>query len=227
MDSTVRAASAMLPRLRAELALLQGALSVTGQPTWLIHDPLQHSYIQIDLATYHTLAAWSDCRTLDDLLVSVKGQRQVEIDPDGVARLVDFLERHKLIDLNAGGEWKKLNQQHGRRHQSKLMWLAHNYLFLKIPLCRPQAFLDRSLPWVRSVFRPLLFRSLALFGVIGLYLVSRQWDAFISTFQQLLTWEGAAAVAVTIAAVKLATNSVMRIARSTSAAGFRLWELPS
>ena len=62
----------MLPSLRRELTLLEGSPSVTGEPRWLIHDPLQHRYIQIDEVTYLVLAVWSQCRTVDELLERVE-----------------------------------------------------------------------------------------------------------------------------------------------------------
>ena len=42
-----------LPRLRPELILIEGAPTAMGEPAWLIQDPLQHRYFQIDKPTYH------------------------------------------------------------------------------------------------------------------------------------------------------------------------------
>ena len=44
--------------------------------------------------------------------------------------------------------------------------------------------------------RPLFTRTavwiIALLGIAGLYLVSRQWEQFTGTFQFMLSWQGAA-----------------------------------
>ena len=60
-----------LPRLRPELILIEGAPTAMGEPAWLIQDPLQHRYFQIDKPTYHIFSVWSECRTVEELLAQV------------------------------------------------------------------------------------------------------------------------------------------------------------
>lgn len=77
------------------------------------------------------------------------------------------------------------------------------YLFVRIPILRPHRFLCASLPLVR----PLFSRSACLFvlvlGAVGLYLVSRQWEAFLGSFLHFFTVEGAALYGVALVAIKI------------------------
>lgn len=74
------------------------------------------------------------------------------------------------------------------------------YLFFRIPLARPDAFLRETLPWVRRVFLNRRFAwATALAGASGLFLAARQWDAFLHFF----TLEGAALAGLTLAATKV------------------------
>ena len=38
-------------------------------------------------------------------------------------------------------------------------WLLHNYLYIRIPLCSPQAFLQATLPFVSVTVQPLVLLS--------------------------------------------------------------------
>ena len=195
--------SAALPPLRSELTLLDGSPSITGEPTWLIHDPLQHRYIQIDEATHLVLALWRDCRTADELLARVEATGRIAGDQSSIKHFIDFAVRNKLVDVQEQGSWKALHGESERGARSPLSWLAHNYLFFKIPMWQPQAFLERTLAQVRVVASRGFVGLVVVLGLLGLYLVSRQWDAFLSTFQFVFTWEGVLTTLLAIALVKV------------------------
>ena len=40
-----------LGAIREELQLLKGAPTIVGKPTWMIFDPVQHRYFEIDFET--------------------------------------------------------------------------------------------------------------------------------------------------------------------------------
>lgn len=192
-----------LPRLRPELILIEGAPTAMGEPAWLIQDPLQHRYFQIDKPTYHIFSVWSECRTVEELLAQVAVLDEVAVDRDGIARLIEFVLGHKLADPIETGTWKALARERGSRSHSPLAWLAHNYLFFRVPLWQPQMFLEKTLPLIRSTFTRRLIVVLSVLGALGLYFASRQWDAFMATLQSYFTWEGAVATALAVAFVKI------------------------
>lgn len=193
-----------LPALRSELTLIKGAPTATGEATWLIHDPLQNRFIQIDRPAYEVFSYWADCRTIPELLAKVQAHGTIEIDQEDISGLVQFANRNKLTDQAGSGAWKSLLNEQQVRSRSPLEWAAHNYIFFRIPLVRPQRFLDRTLPTARLLGTPLAHAILVFMAFFGLYLTSRQWDAFGATFQHVFTWEGATLVGLAIVAVKIA-----------------------
>lgn len=193
-----------LPLLRPELRLMPGAATPGGEPTWLIHDALQNRYIQIDAVTYETLALWSQCRTAGDLIGRVAGAGRISLDCDGVSRLVAFLHENNLTAEPPRDGWRYYAGQEARARRSTLSWLMHNYLFFRIPLVQPHAFLKRTLPVARVLGSRSARRAIAALGLVGLYLVSRQWDEFITTFHAYFTWDGMLLMALTLFGVKAA-----------------------
>ena len=196
--------SRCLPRLRSELTLLRGAPAVTGEPTWLIYDPLQHRYIQIDFATYRILSLWLCCNTMDELFALAEREGHVFIDGPGIEGLIEFLTRNNLVDLQKSGDWKGLLKERKREARSLLTWLAHNYLFFRVPLFQPQEMLQRTLPLARIIGSEPFRYFIVLLGLAGLYLTSRQSEEFVSTFQHVFTWEGAIVTATALVLVKVA-----------------------
>lgn len=193
-----------LPALRSELTLIKGAPTATGEATWLIHDPLQNRFIQIDRPAYEVFSYWADCNTITELLAQIQSHGTIEIDEQDISSLIQFAIRNKLTDQTSSGAWKGLLNEQKIRARSPLEWAAHNYIFFRIPLVRPQRFLERTLPTARLLGTPLAHAILVFIAILGLYLTSRQWDAFGATFQHVFAWEGAALIALAIVAVKVA-----------------------
>lgn len=193
-----------LPRLRAELQLLQGAASRNGEPTWLVHDPLLNRFVQLDAAAYEALGRWQDCETTDDLVRAVNAAGRVLLDQSAVTELVSFLHASQLTEEPRSGGWRHYAGEWQARRHSALGSLIHNYLFFRLPLVRPQAVLERTLPLARLLSGRGALLIYALHAAAGLYLVSRQWEDYFATFQGFLSWEGAALMVFALAAVKAA-----------------------
>lgn len=193
-----------LPRLRAELELVPGAAATSGAPNWLVHDPLLNRFLQVDAATYETLKIWRDCRTFGELAVSVNATGRAALDAQSIDALVSFLQANRLTVEPAAHGWRHFAREHDAGQHSLLGALVHNYLFFRVPLVRPQAFLQRTLGLVRPLVSLPVRLALVVMGFLGLYLVSREWDVFTANFSGLATWEGAAFMAATLILVKAA-----------------------
>ncbi|MFO1170040.1 MAG: HlyD family efflux transporter periplasmic adaptor subunit [Hyphomicrobiaceae bacterium] len=193
-----------LPELRPELRLTKGAASFSGEPTWLIHDPVANRYVQIDLPSFETLAHWSPSMTADELVQHVNAAGRVSIDRDTLDRLLGFLYDSELTTRPPQHGWRSFAAKRAKRRHAPHTWLLHNYLFFRMPLWRPQAFLERTLPIARRTGSPLMQRLVLGLGLIGLYLVSRQWESYLGTYQDFASIEGALLIALTTAGIKSA-----------------------
>jgi putative peptide zinc metalloprotease protein len=193
-----------LPRLRPDLELLEGAPSPSGEPTWVVRDPLQNKYIQIDRATYEVLSVWSQCETRAELSARLGRDRRLARDDAQVEQLIDFLTLNQLVDAEPGSGWRLLSRLKRVRRRSTMHWLLHNYLFFKLPLIEPQSFLVRTLPAVRPLASRKFLIALAITGALGVYLVSRQWEQFLVSASAAVSWEGMLVAVVAIVVAKVA-----------------------
>lgn len=191
-----------LPRLREDLVLRRGAPSADGTRAWLIYDALQHRFLQIDKATFEILALWPTATSSADLIARVENEMGYALDEAELNRLMAFLETHSLLDVGPSKGWKALSAAAARRRPGFMTSLTHNYLFYRIPLFQPERFLRATLPFLAPLFSKAACGVIGILGLVGLYLVSRQWDAFIATAGGMWSADGAMALAITLFAVK-------------------------
>jgi putative peptide zinc metalloprotease protein len=189
--------------LRPELRLLPGARLPQGASTWLIHDPVQHRFIEIDQTSYEILSKWREVKTLDELCVLVTELGVTHTD-NAIRTLRVFLERNQLLLCEQPGHWHKFAAQSVAEHPTALGWLLHNYLFVRLPLINPQPFLTSTLSSARWLASKQFIAIYGMLGCTGLYLASRQWEVFLSTWPEVLSREGAAVAGVILVALKIA-----------------------
>ena len=181
----------LLPALREELKLIAGRRNADGEQEWRIYDPLQHRYIEVDSVTVAMLALWRSVEDAETLRTELEVKRNISISAESISELIQFAHANYLTIDPARGEWKSLAGKGGQGQQNWAKWLLHNYLYFRVPLAKPQEFLVATLPLAAPLFRRWVHIALAALGVTGLYLVSRQWDQFVNTFQHFFTVSGA------------------------------------
>ena len=191
-----------LPPLRKNLQFLRGAPTNEGVPTWTVVDPVRNKYFQIEWNVYQLLQRWP-CGTIEKLVDVIARETTSRIGMEDVEDLVKFLYANNLTEQSASGETKDYVQQEAARHQVWWQWLLHHYLFIKIPLVHPHQFLHATLPLVAPFYTAAAAWLFGTIGVVGLFLVGRQWDTFVSTFLHFFNWRGAVMYGAVLCVVKV------------------------
>ena len=200
--TTLPKQEAVLPPLREDLRLIAGASAADGSPTWVIVDPVRGKYFQIGWAAYQILSRWSG-RSAGAVLSQIHADTTCRATTQDIDDLLRFLYRNHLMREPAQGGYRAYAAQAEAVRPQWLMWLVHHYLFFQIPLVRPDRFLRATLPFVEWLFSKSVAWIIALIGLAGVYLVSRQWDVFTATFLHFFTPRGLALYALSLAIVKV------------------------
>jgi putative peptide zinc metalloprotease protein len=190
-----------LPGLRQDLQLSRGASGPGGEQVWLVYDPVAHRYHELDETGFAILRAWKegdDAAAVALRAGAASGERITTEQVEGMVRVGEGLGL--FVEGEAG--WRGLHDRAENNKPAALTWLLHNYLFIRIPLARPQRFLQATLPAVAVLASWPFLAFYAAIGLVGLYLVSRQWDAFVATFINFLSLEGFIGYALAIVTVK-------------------------
>ncbi|GGE97079.1 peptidase M50 [Sphingomonas prati] len=192
-----------LPPLRQELRIERGAPLVSGAPSWTIFDPVRHMFFQIGQTEMAILSLWRG-RSAPALGAELRRQGYAGEAADGALKsMIQFCFANGLTQRPAGDAVQSLTAQRERSRRDWWRWMLDNYLFFRVPLVRPSAFLERTVSRVAPLWSQVALLVFLAAGVLGLLLVSRQWDAFIGSFLYFFSLEGAIAYGFSLILVKL------------------------
>ncbi len=186
-----------LPPIRRDLRLLPAAPEPGGAPMWTIHDPVRDRFFRIGALARDLLARWSAGRP-DAVLAQVTRAR-----PDDLRHLLVFLSGNDLLELSGAEARAWRLDRLGRSRRSWASRAFHGYLFIKVPLVRPDWILDRVVPLLSSLLTRTTAWIVGLMGLLGLLLTLRQWDQFVATAVETFTLDGLGAVALALVGAKV------------------------
>lgn len=167
-----------------------------------MHDPVRNQFFRIDWPTLEVLQRW-DMDDAELIAADVSTHTTLSMSADDVAQVAQFVVQHQLVQPQSEGGARKMTEQLARIQGSPLKWLLHHYLFFRIPLLQPDAWLARWLPLARwfggKTFG--LLSGMAL--LVGLAQVVRRWDVFSASLVDTFNLEGLLAYGMAIFVVKL------------------------
>jgi putative peptide zinc metalloprotease protein len=180
---------ALLPALREDLKLFAAAANRDGSPAWMIQDPISNRFFRIGWIEFELLSRWS-LRVPAMVLNQVAEQTALQPTQDDLNALVLFFRQHQLLRANDPAGVQVLVGMANKAKSSSWQWLLHNYLFFRVPLVRPQRFLQAITPWIGWLYSGSFFGVSCVVALLGLVLAARQWDVFLSTFQDFFSPAG-------------------------------------
>jgi putative peptide zinc metalloprotease protein len=187
-----------LPPLRDDLELLSAPDAPDGSPCWTIYDPVRNRYFRIGHESFEAIARWSLSRPRA-IADAVSRETGLALQGEDVVKFYQFLSANTLTRAD---DLDLLARLAALRRVSWYVWLLHNYLFIRIPLVRPDRFLSAT-RFLAAPFASPAWRWFVIAAtLLGLLLASRQWDAFRHTFLHFFTVEGMALYGITLIGTK-------------------------
>lgn len=185
MERLVNPAAAIAwPPLRQDLRLHESGPDRDGAPTWAIQDPVANRFYRIGWFEYECLLRWPEAP--EKIAADIAAHTPLQADAGQVEDFIRFLEQHQLLAFSAAGRERLLQQlrQPGWKHWR---WWLHHYLFIRVPLVRPERFLARLAPLAGPLLSPLALFLLLALSLTGFVLVARQWETFTHGVLDILT----------------------------------------
>jgi putative peptide zinc metalloprotease protein len=191
-----------LPPLREEIAIFRGPTAPDGSPTYTLHDPARNRFYRLGWPEFEIISRWHG-GTIDSVVDHVNQETTLQIEYEDVDELRRFLSSCDLLRLTTPQGTAYLASKAQRLRTSWGQWLLHNYLFMRIPLLRPDRFLSATYPYVERLYSRGVALTILAIGLLGLYLVARQWDIFLGTFVDMFTVQGAIWFGLTLSFLKV------------------------
>ncbi|OYT86703.1 MAG: hypothetical protein CFE46_14675 [Burkholderiales bacterium PBB6] len=185
--------------MRQELRLEPAAAGSDGAARWRLYDPLRHRFFLLGDADVKLLSLWP-CGN-SEALQHALAATAAPLDREQLDGLLSFLKDNQLVQ--AGSAEARQRRQAQQQSGSGFRGLVQGLLGWRLPLWRPQAFLQATLPWVSVLWCTPAIVAWVLLSVLGLVLAGRQWDLFVSTFADFLTPGGTVAFAIALFGLKV------------------------
>ncbi len=191
------------PQLRQELALLKGPLSEHGAPTYTLHDPVAHRFFRLGWLEMEIISRWR-MADMDAIAENIAAKTTLDPTPDDIKIVVDFVRNNALAVPLGPQDSARLSAMKDRQKVSPFMFMVKNYLFLRVPLFKPDRFLARTLPFVRPLFSRASFWFIVLATVLALIFIFRNASFFQRELEVLFSVQGAFMVIVAMSLSKAA-----------------------
>ncbi len=185
-----------LPALNPFLKLHKSADSA-GEPVWSLHNPASNAYFKIAWAEFECLARFSRVKTASELKALIETETTLRIDLSEIAALVGFLIENGLTAL--GGKSVPF------KDKKEPLWkkALHGYLYFTVPLFEPEAFLKKTLPFVRPLMSKAFIASMMTLLVVGMLLTLQRADEFVHSFASLFSFDGVILGLIVLGFVKI------------------------
>ncbi len=191
-----------LPSLRPELRIMEAAEDAGWSDGHLIFDPLRNAYFRVPRLAARALACWRS-GSVGGVRACLRERHGIEARVEDVLDLALFLESNGLVEPGPGG-WSRLLAAKRRAHRGIFSRILHGYLFFRVPLVRPQRFLEAAFPHVRWMGSRAGLLALVAIFLLGAWLTLRQWEQFQATFMGFVNMQGLLLFGLTIVITKVA-----------------------
>ncbi len=131
-----------LPALREDLQLHEGPKQSDGSPSWTIYDPVRNAYFRLGWVEFVMLTRWG--RTAEETIALVERETAARVDLTDVSALSSFLRVNQLTRARSEGERRYLLDRYRAKRQGVFTWLLHHYLFVRVPLLKPDRLLETA-----------------------------------------------------------------------------------
>jgi len=181
-------------RLGPVQAGLRSDLEVTrhvfrGQPQYVVRDPLTFQTHQFSQYDYQILVALHDGASLEEIFQQLVAEGCLR-DEQQEEFYQFILTLHRLNFLILPISDSRLLYERFASRQRLARWRQMgSFLFLRVPLINPDAFLDRTADLVRPVFSRVALLLWVVMMCAGLGILVRRWDAFMDPMHSILASE--------------------------------------
>ncbi|MCI5190953.1 MAG: peptidase M50 [Candidatus Electrothrix sp. AS4_5] len=195
--------ASLLPPLRQELALFPAPPDqADGSPCWHLQDPPNNKYYKISWQAFEILSRWK-LGTIEAIVQDVQQKTTLTIDQNTILNLIQFLSQNHLLDAKTNRDTQQLNKAYTDSKKHWLIWLVKNYLFFRVPLVKPNNWLQRHQQLGRFILQPWYWYLMIILAVSGLFMVSKQWEQFIHGFSAYTGWQTLLAFGTTLILTKI------------------------
>lgn len=189
----------ILPTLKSGLEVVEGPRSHFGAPTAIVYDPTSNEHFRFDWKAATMLRFWQPGLTVMELCQALTLNTTANIHPDMVVKFIETLDAYNLI-VHSQETYNPT--KHEIKPDYSMTGILKHYFYWRIPLVNPDKALEAILPFIKPLINKVSLYILIALGLIGLWLVVNQWEAYWATLPYIFTTSGMLIAFISIVLVK-------------------------
>lgn len=209
-----------LPRIRKDLIFESAGEDQHGNQIWNMIDHSRNTFFRISFKAFNILKYWDECVDADEIVAVLNNKTIIEYDKEEIMEMILFLRSNNLVQSFTAEDNNMIYEQNKQTRRSIFSHMVHNYLFFKIPLVHPDEFLNKTYPYVKHFASRYFIWFLIISAILGIYLVSRQFDEFKNSLVQFFSMEGMSYYFIALIVAKISHE--LGHAYATKSAGRRV-----
>lgn len=190
-----------LPLFRGDLKFFAGPPEPDGSPTYTLYDPVRAQFFKINWAESLVFKLLTPGMTMPQLIKAIELHSTLKVTAEELENMFQDASASGLLSSSPTSE--QLSMAAEKQKIGIFKWLLYHYLYIRIPLVKPDAFLTRTLPYVKPLFSKPAFVIYAVLILIGLFHLINRFDEFLHTFTYFFNAKGILIYALGISAVKI------------------------
>jgi putative peptide zinc metalloprotease protein len=178
-----------LRKLRHGVTLHFSGYDLEGVPHWQLYDGARNNFFVIGWPEFEMLSRWNlgDGQAIVD---AVNKETTIHVELQDFEDLRTFLYNNFLVEHRWRNVYQKAKENKLIKGENLFYWFLRYYLFFRIPLFRPDKFLDRTKFFGEFLFSKVLAYIMICLGIIAIYQIGIRWEEFVHTFSSIFNWQG-------------------------------------
>lgn len=189
--------------LRPDLVLYPGPLDFDGQRSWVLEDPVRGNNFRLGHAEGELLYRLTTEPDLESAVRKLYNTTTLRPTIQEIVGFITMLQREHLAGMPADRIVEREAGSKTSANSSFLHKVLQGQIFFRIPLLRPDAFLERTLSLVSLLWTAPLKWVYLICGIIGLGLAFPEIDQYLGTASYLFTPRGSFAFILCLGLLKI------------------------
>lgn len=205
---------------RSDLKLYPGPKEVDGQPTYNLYDPLTAKYYKLGWVESVIYKLARSGMSFADISEEVNKNSTFLLTEEDIASFYHQSALLGLLDIPKASQ--EVMKESEKNKSSTLWWVLMHYLYFRIPLFKPDAFLEHTLKFAKVFWSPLAIAFYVIATIGGCAAIVMHYEEYFHTLTTFFNFEGAIMYAITICCLKI----VHELAHAYTAKNYQI-QVPS
>jgi putative peptide zinc metalloprotease protein len=187
--------------LRKDLKLFKGTTDAHGFESWVIFDPVSDRYYRISEHKHRIISYLDQSYSLDEFMEKLHGNG-VKAEEKDIIILINFLRNSNLLLPEYGVTEKRIMQNVAMKRKMLFTRILSTYMFFRMPLLKPDKFLDKTVDTVRAMFNSWTIMLLVIVSLCGYISLVPNWNKFTRMLWESISFEGLLRYSVAVILIK-------------------------